>query len=606
MVGNIGLGKFNPIDLKESKASSAPKSLSKNSKEDSILSNDSSASKTKTLEKSENKSNNNSQKNSVDKNSNNNKSEFSKKVEGYTKSQEKENPSEVSVSSDGKKLTKKQIEESQQEINSKGSNVSEIPQMMMLQGVQPVHVNAMAEPKVSGEKSVELNIDGKVSAQTQPILKFMKAMQENFGIQPEQIMKALSQMPQETLMESPHKAMTPLFEKLGLQPKQFTKAQILYTEMLTEMEQVKPELFKGGIATGAAAGALGASAASSPILTPVAGAPAVPVHMMDRPAIAPKSTLDQLIEQKISRRALEPQNMQGVIAKAPQQQPANMAQIFQIDPATQPMLGQDTTVALDKLSEFDPQLRIQDVKINPNRISEQFSSDATALGAAAVSIPVLGKEFQSDMSDENKKDELFDQSIQMPGDKKLDGQFAMDKIGPAAAAGVVAGAPKELSNENVEKIISGSQSLIKKGGGEMKIQLNPEGLGKVHLDIKVQDGQVGVQMMADTQEAKKLLESSMSDLKLSLAEHKLNLNSVKVDVSEQASNNMNPNHDSKRDEARDFLGQFRQFNESFRNGSDMTAARAYRKPPPQPTPDAQPIQSKNKTSSADGRLHLVA
>ena len=97
----------------------------------------------------------------------------------------------------------------------------------------------------------------------------------------------------------------------------------------------------------------------------------------------------------------------------------------------------------------------------------------------------------------------------------------------------------------------------------------------------------------------------MSDLKVGLADHKLNLNQVKVDVSEQAQN-MNQNHDFKREEARDFLGQFRQFNEGFRQGTnDMSGARAYRKAAQPATPDIDPIQSK-KSSSKAGGLHLVA
>jgi flagellar hook-length control protein FliK len=616
MVGNVGLGKFNPIEMKEAKSSFAPKS----SREDSIPSHDSSASKNKPLEKSENKIEKKLEKKSenkkIDNSTDRERSEFDKKVDHIVNKNSEEKP-EISQTlrnyiakqkTEGKsgvidisKLDKKQLQELEKEIAQKAKDGTEIPQMMMLQGVQPIFVNQAAESqKTASEiKAVSnLKVSDKVSAQTQPVLKFMKAMQENFGISPERIMKALGEMPQETLMESPHEAMTPLFEKLGLQPKQFTKAQILYTEMLTEMEQVQPEAFKGSLVAGAGAGAGAISQLSL-------GKSELPVQAMEKPMAAPKSTLDQLIEQKISRRALEPQNMQ---AAAKLQQPhSNMAEIFHIDPHEN-ALSQQSSVAMDKLSEFDPQMRIEDVKINPSKISEQFvSTDAKSAGIAGVAIAAMSQSGKKDASEKEMKDQLSDANnmAQVPLDKKLDGQFAMDKLAPTTAAGVAA-PHGQLSNENVEKIISGSQSLIKNGGGEMKIQLNPEGLGKVHLNIKVQDGQVGVQMMADTQEAKKLLESSMSDLKLSLADHKLNLSHVKVDVSEHAQN-MNQNHDFKREEARDFLGQFRQFNESFRqNANDISAARAYAKKNPPPTPDIQPIESKKRSESSDGRLHLVA
>src|SRR5690606_20678277 len=126
------------------------------------------------------------------------------------------------------------------------------------------------------------------------------------------------EMPQDTMMKSPHQAMTPLFEKLGLQPKQFTKAQILYTEMLTEMEQVKPELFSGKLNA--------TMAATSSAMPEVLGSPVDP-----KAATAPKSTLDQLIEQKIARRALESNNFQ-VAAQVPKS-PTSIAQVFQMDPS---------------------------------------------------------------------------------------------------------------------------------------------------------------------------------------------------------------------------------------------------------------------------------
>lgn len=587
MVSGIGLGKFNPIEMKETPRSSKPSSFdSESSVKDSTPAHRSSASQNKTLGKSSDHD-----------------SEFNKKVESYSKdkSSEKSNHEEKSASIDSDKLDKKDVKEAQKELQK--DNHSEIPQMLMLQGVQPVFVNQQAQPaaEVKAQNDVDLNL--KVSSQTQPVLRFMKAMQENFGISPQQIMKALGEMPQQTLMKSPHEAMTPLFEKLGLQPRQFTKAQILYTEMLTDMEKVEPESFQGKlpIASGTALGAMSAMKSSE-----------LPAQMIERPmTAAPKSTLDQLIEQKISRRALEPGNRQGVF-KVPPQQPESMAQVFKIDPKQMGIADTKNNIpdglAIDKLKEFDPQLRIEDVKINPSKVTEQFSSSAPILGggAAVSALAAAEGKKEKENSKDDLKDNLSEQMMQMPADKKVDGQFAMDKLGATAAAPATQH-QNQLSNENVEKLISGSQALLKKGGGEMKIQLNPEGLGKIHLNIKVENGQVGVQMMADTQEAKKLLETSMNDLKLGLAEHKLNLNHSKVDVSEQSSQNMTQSQDFKREEARDFLGQFRQFNESFRQGAnDLSGVKAYRKSTQSPTPDIQPLESRRSDPTKSGGLYLVA
>lgn len=582
MVSGLGLGKFNPLDMKEMTKSSSKSSSfdSKSSKEVTPRSNNSSVSQSKSLGN-----------NSAEKTSKKSENDFSKKVEKFYEKAESNKSATVKTD----KLDKSEIKEAQNEVQRSSSN--EIPQMAMLQGVQPVFVNQQAQPIVdikTQEAAVDLNV--KVSQQTQPVLKFLQAMQENFGISPQQVMKALGELNPETMMQSPHQAMTPLFEKLGLQPKQFTKAQILYTEMLTEMEQVQPEMFKGKVPVAAAA-TIGAAHAMKQT--------ELPAQMMDKPAAAPKSTLDQLIEQKISRRALEPQNMQGAIPSQSAQ--VNMADVFKMPQQIGKMELQPEALTIDKLQELDPNLRIEEIQINPNKVTEQFLSNAPlTTGLSGASLAVAGKELSQDMSEDKSKDQLADQMIQMPTDKKLDGQFAMDKLAVSTASGMPAQS-RELSNENVEKLISGSQSLIKKGGGEMKIQLNPEGLGQIHLKIKVQDGQVGVQMTADNHEAKKLLESSMNDLKIGLADHKLTLNHSKVDVADQTSQNLNQSHDFKREEARDFLGQFRQFNESFRQGGyDSNAIKAYRKTSQPAAPDIQPIESKKAEAAKAGGLYLVA
>ncbi len=129
-------------------------------------------------------------------------------------------------------------------------------------------------------------------------------------------------------------------------------------------------------------------------------------------------------------------------------------------------------------------------------------------------------------------------------------------------------------------------------------------MGDVLLKVKVQDGQVGIQMTADSIHSKKLLESSLSELKLNLAEHKLHLSDIKVDVSDKMKDNFeNQNSNFNRDNAREFLGQFRQQNENFRSGFfNAPGARGYNKVV-QSAPDIQPTQTK---TADNGRLYLVA
>lgn len=143
---------------------------------------------------------------------------------------------------------------------------------------------------------------------------------------------------------------------------------------------------------------------------------------------------------------------------------------------------------------------------------------------------------------------------------RMDGALPMTPAAPAANA-----TPAE-NDAAVKQLMNQAQYLIKKGGGEMKVQMTPEGMGTIHLKVMLQDGKVNLQMSADTQEAKKTIESSLAELKTSLAAHKLSMENVKVDVVSQTSadtamqNQTNTNGQGQRDQARQFWNQF---NENF-------------------------------------------
>ena len=120
---------------------------------------------------------------------------------------------------------------------------------------------------------------------------------------------------------------------------------------------------------------------------------------------------------------------------------------------------------------------------------------------------------------------------------------------------------------NVRNVLQGAQLLVQKGGGEMTVKLTPEGMGTVDVKVLVKDGKVDIQMFADSVEAKKLLESGLDDLKGSLLQHKLSLENVKVDaVNTKLGTALDQQFaNQERESAREFLGQFREFNNSRRN-----------------------------------------
>src|SRR5690606_15622664 len=97
----------------------------------------------------------------------------------------------------------------------------------------------------------------------------------------------------------------------------------------------------------------------------------------------------------------------------------------------------------------------------------------------------------------------------------------------------------------------------------MHIELAPDGLGKVHLKVAVQDGQVNVEMLADNIAAKKALEEGLGDIKTALEGHKLLVENLKVEMSQDYQKDFTDlqhhfQEQQNRDFAEQFLGQFRQ------------------------------------------------
>ena len=183
--------------------------------------------------------------------------------------------------------------------------------------------------------------------------------------------------------------------------------------------------------------------------------------------------------------------------------------------------------------------------------------------------------------------------------------------GAGSAAAHAAGMDSDRAN--TQQLINGAQYLIKKGGGEASIQMSPEGMGQVHLKIAVMDGKVSLQMSAENNETKKLLESSISELKNSLSAHKMELSTIKIDSSEiqQGKTQMDMRSDLNREQARQFLGQFRDENLNRRNDFfyETPAMKAYgsgrQLDPLQPAPVATSARRSSGSGKGSG-LDLVA
>lgn len=122
-------------------------------------------------------------------------------------------------------------------------------------------------------------------------------------------------------------------------------------------------------------------------------------------------------------------------------------------------------------------------------------------------------------------------------------------------------------SENIKKLSQATETLSARGGGEVKISLAPEGIGSVQLKVRLQEGKVQLEIRAENKESQKLLENSLHELKNNLSSHQISLESVKVDVGgdytrgdPSQSDFQQPQMDLGREQARQFMNQFREGN----------------------------------------------
>jgi flagellar hook-length control protein FliK len=130
-------------------------------------------------------------------------------------------------------------------------------------------------------------------------------------------------------------------------------------------------------------------------------------------------------------------------------------------------------------------------------------------------------------------------------------------------------AQDQPSHDAIANVSSGIRNLGQ-GGGEMKIRLKPDGLGELHLKVMTQGNEVGLQIQASDEHAKKILQDSVNSLKEGLASHHLTLGKIEVAVAhtlggdasnqqqgQQSGNGQQHSHQSSMmsPEYRDMMGQ---------------------------------------------------
>jgi flagellar hook-length control protein FliK len=170
-----------------------------------------------------------------------------------------------------------------------------------------------------------------------------------------------------------------------------------------------------------------------------------------------------------------------------------------------------------------------------------------------------------------------------------------------------AGAPQAMT---VPELVDKAQIMLHDGGGEMKVTMSPDGLGEVAMRVSVHDGKVQVQMVTESDEAKRLIERHVGELKGQLTQNNLHIDSIKIDTASNMGKQLEQQyHDAQRQMAHQSLEQFRQDQQGWRRSFfEVPSARQYKGQADALRDVAAPsgVSASARKSNAKRRLDLVA
>lgn len=469
------------------------------------------------------------------------------------------------------------------------------------------------------------------------MLDFMDSMESEFGIAPEEIVGALASVSEQSLSKSPEATASEVIQKLDLPTEDRERAEEAYLSFLAEMSKFPtPEVsamtsqaMQASIQTPMLV------PNSLPKATPVEPPKVLPARFQEMERRNQlNASLDRMNESFFLKNQPAQQNVRmqayqdQIMASAnPLAAPIEMPMQDSVD------MSASVLATSSKLQGVEVPEDMQPVDMDLSGYSEDDKAvikSLAALGAAASalgrsdaeisdassmkkldqmnapfsqgqmmqmssdqvkpSMGQLGQFSQQEFGKDAGSSEGSDSDLQSLGDSENSSDFSMPSFNPEQVKGDIRssqsnqgigagamtagfGAMGAEDKTPASQVIHQAQYLIKKGGGEAKVEMTPEGLGKVHLKVTVNEGKVGIEMATESKEAKKALEGSLSELKHGLSANRLHVDSIKVDMG-QLSADSQKNSDSQqnmskqpdlnqenRDQARQFWQGFR--DESF-------------------------------------------
>ncbi len=207
-----------------------------------------------------------------------------------------------------------------------------------------------------------------------------------------------------------------------------------------------------------------------------------------------------------------------------------------------------------KLYEKQQPVEVSKAEVKSQTVDAKFSN---AVGAKAKFIkPIAMQKTNSD----SLKNDLMNSSTNIEQQLETKEMVTKDFSKVMELKG-------QFKSEGIEDIIKNAQFLANKGGGEMKLLLNPKGLGSVRLKVLMEENQLKVEMATETKEAQEIIESTLGDLRKALADGQLDVESITIESFEKLAEFAADAEAEKQNQfAKDFLSEFRHENDKFRSG----------------------------------------
>lgn len=477
-------------------------------------------------------------------------------------------------------------------------------------------------------KKNAVKLDAKETVQTNKAIKdLLRKVENEFGVSAEKLVEAIARLEPEQLQQPAKQSIGAILNNLEIAPKDKPKLRAIFQKVLSEEKPLKapnmevaipPNLLLASIlAAKAAVNSDEKDDVKEQLKSPVVPAPTARVETIAKQqsqvtelkpfAPAPQSATppeENFLQQfAVKERDDIPQPK----VELADSQPPDFVKPMHVNrsslPAATPLPEKNMaankleTVSLDSTnvepSKFEPAkfetFKIESLKTQSAQpVIQQTASSANVEPLAFTSMAKQqstgddflnsGKQEKFTMQSFNKEgghattgrtkleddagyEALTAQGKQVETDKDAARFFASKNVTPQA--------PK-TDNEAVTQLVNNVKMMARDGGGEMRVQLRGE-LGDVNLRVAVNHGAVDVQMVTQSDHARKILESNLHDLKNNLVAQKFDVEQIKVNVATNSSSDFKDSKtsdwnqsNSHWQDAHQFMNQFREQNQDFR------------------------------------------